>query len=364
MPEIFHALPSRVAPVRSAGRRHGLFPGVFHVHPRRVGLVAGLWLWSGLLAGAAQPALAPAWPPPPAAPDIVFVRELAAPKDIGAKAPFFTRLANALTGVGATARKLGRPFGLSLDDAGNLLVTDTGANAVCYLDLAHHKWLRWTSAGDRKFLSPVAAVHQGPVFYVADTALGEVVAFDEKGRLRFEITNALARPAGIARLGDRLFIVDSELHQVVVCGLHGEFKFKFGTRGSGPGEFNFPTHVAVDERNQVYITDSLNNRIQVFTAEGRFVRMFGSAGDGPGHFSRPKGVAVDRAGHVYVVDAVFANVQIFDDQGRLLLDFGEGGSGPGQFWLPNAIAINARNEIYVADAYNHRLQEFRYTGRE
>jgi len=247
---------------------------------------------------------------------------------------------------------------------GNLLVTDTGANAVCYLDLGHKKWLRWTSAGDRKFLSPVAAVHRGSTFYVADSALGAVVAFDEKGRLQFEITNALARPAGLALQVDRLFIVDSELHQVVVCGLHGEFISKFGQRGSGPGEFNFPTHVAADEHRQIYVTDSLNNRIQVFTADGHFVRLFGSVGDGPGRFSRPKGVAVDHAGHVYVVDAVFGNVQIFNDQGRLLLDFGAGGSAAGQFWLPNAIAISARNEIYVADAYNHRLQEFRYTGRE
>ena len=157
---------------------------------------------------------------------------------------------------------------------------------------------------------------------------------------------SLARPAGLALLGDRLVIVDSELHQVVECELQGKFISKFGQRGGGPGEFNFPTHVAVDDRRQIYVTDALNCRIQVFTADGQFVRMFGSTGDTAGHFSRPKGVAVDHAGHVYVVDAVFGNVQIFNDSGRLLLDFGEGGSAPGQFWLPNAIAINSRNEIY------------------
>jgi DNA-binding beta-propeller fold protein YncE len=332
--------------------------------PWRRSLVAWLWLVSSLAAVSAPPAVAPAWPPPPAEPCIVYVRALAGPKDIGARAPFFTRVFNALTGVGSSARNLNRPFGLSLDDAGNLVVTDTGAGAVCYLDLAHKQWQRWTSAGGRRFLSPVAAVHQGKTFYAVDSTWGEVVAFDEKGRVQFEITNELARPAGIALLGDRLAIVDSGLHQVVVCGLQGGFISKFGRRGNGPGEFNFPTHVAVDARQQIYVTDSLNCRVQVFTTDGRFLREFGSPGDAPGHFSRPKGVAADRAGHIYVVDAVFGNVQIFDDRGRLLLDFGEGGSGPGQFWLPNAIAINARNEIYVADAYNHRLQEFRYTGRE
>jgi DNA-binding beta-propeller fold protein YncE len=329
----------------------------------RVLIAAGLFLFSCRFAAADQPAL-PAWPPPPAEPYIVYVRSIATAKDIGAKAPFFTRLANALTGVPSDSQKLAHPFGLSLDDTGNLLVTDTGANAVCYLDLTRKKWLRWTSVGGHRFLSPVAAVHAGKVFYVADTGLGEVIAFDEKGKVQFEITKELSRPAGLARLGDRLLIVDSELHQVVVCNLRGEFISKFGQRGRGPGEFNYPTHISVDDHNQIYVTDSLNYRIQVFTADGGFVREFGSAGDAPGHFSRPKGVAADTAGHVYVVDAVFGNVQIFNDHGRLLLDFGESGSAAGQFWLPNAIAINARNEIFVADAYNHRLQMFRYTGRE
>jgi DNA-binding beta-propeller fold protein YncE len=311
-----------------------------------------------------QPAAAPAWPPPPAEPCIVYVRDISAPKDIGAKAPFFSRLANTITGVRSDSKSLVRPFGLSLDEAGDLLVTDTDANTVSWLDVAHKKWERWTEVGDRKFLSPVAAVHRGPTFYVADTGLAEVIAFDEKGRQQFVITNELARPAGLALLDDHLLIVDSERHQVVICGLHGEFISKFGRRGLEPGEFNFPTHIAVDGRKQIYVTDSLNYRVQVFNAEGQFVRTFGSAGDGPGHFSRPKGVAVDPEGHVYVVDGVFGNVQIFNDQGRLLLDFGGAGTGPGQFWLPNAIAINSHNEIFVADAYNHRLQMFRYTGRE
>jgi DNA-binding beta-propeller fold protein YncE len=329
-----------------------------------LGLFTWLVLLSCLTATAAPPAATPSWPPPPAEPYIIYVRDITGAKDIGAKAPFFTRLANAITGVTSDSQKFSRPFGLSLDDAGNLLVTDTAANAVCFLDLPHKKWLRWTGAGSRKFLLPVAAVHHGQTFYVADTSLGEVIAFDEKGKMQFEITNELARPCGLALLGDRLLIVDSELHQVVVCGSHGEFISKFGQRGKGPGEFNYPTHISVDGHNQIYVTDSLNYRVQVFTADGKFVREFGSAGDGPGHFSRPKGVAVDHSGHVYVVDGVFGNVQIFNDQGRLLLDFGEGGSGPGQFWLPNAIAINSQNEIFVADAYNHRLQMFRYTGRE
>lgn len=342
-----------------ASALHANFP---EFRAGRPSLFALLFLLSSLT-GLATQTVAPAWPPPPAEPYVVYVRDISGPKDIGAKLPFFSRLANAITGVGSSQSKLDRPFGLSLDKSDNLLVTDTGANAVCYLDLAGKKWLRWTSVGGQRFSSPVAAVHYARTFFVADSALGKVIAFDEKGKVQFAITNELERPAGLALLGDRLVIADSQRHQIVICGIHGEFISKFGQRGKGPGEFNYPTHVTVDDRNQIYVTDSLNHRIEVFDANGRFVRAFGSVGDGPGHFSRPKGVAADRAGHVYVVDAVFGNVQIFDDQGRLLLDVGEAGSDPGKFCLPNAITINSRNEIFVADAYNHRLQMFRYTGK-
>ena len=104
--------------------------------------------------------------------------------------------------------------------------------------------------------------------------------------------------------------------------------------GNGPGEFNFPTHIAADRQGDLYVTDSMNSRIVRLDPEGRFKNQIGAQGDGPGHFSRPKGVAVDTFGHVYVMDAVFDNIQIFDREGQYLLALGELGSEPGQFWLP------------------------------
>jgi DNA-binding beta-propeller fold protein YncE len=326
-------------------------------------MCAAALVWSaGLWSSFAGETALPVWPPPPAEPRIVYVRDITSPKDIGVKPSFFSRLGNWITGVRSDQGKLDKPFGLSIDDAGNLLVTDSGNGTVCYLDLARKKWLRWSAAGTTRFASPVAAVQHGQIFFVADPALGKVLAFDIKGKALFAITNGLEHPAGLAWSGDRLLVADSQLHQVVIFSSDGRLISRFGRRGTGDGEFNFPTHVSVDAAGRIYVTDSMNNRIQVFDREGHFLRSFGSAGDSPGHFSRPKGVAVDTAGHVYVVDGLFDNVQIFDDAGRLLLDWGESGSGPGKFWLPNAIAINSRNEIYVADTYNHRIQVFRYTG--
>jgi DNA-binding beta-propeller fold protein YncE len=305
-----------------------------------------------------------AWPPPPAEPYVVYVKSITGPADLGIKAPALSRFANWVTGSSRTPSELQKPFGLAVDDAGNLLLTDMGANAVCCLDRAGRKWLRWEGAGKTRFSSPVAVARRGETVFVADSVLGKVFALDLKGKPLFEITRELERPSGLAILGDKLYIADAQLHQVVVCSLHGEFLSKFGHRGAAPGEFNFPTHLAVDTSSRLLITDSMNCRVQVFTASGEFQHVIGGPGDGPGTFSRPKGVASDRSGHIYVVDALFDNVQIFNDQNQLLLHWGEAGGDPGQFWLPNGIAISGNNDIYVADSYNHRIQIFKYTGKQ
>jgi len=305
----------------------------------------------------------PAWPPPPDEPYITYVRSISGPADVGAKPATLSRLASWVIGGLPDSAGLVKPFGLALDEAGNLLVTDTGAGAVCCLDPSRKKWLRWESIGKTRFQIPVAIARSGQTFFVADSGLGKVIAFSEKGKLLFEVTRELERPSGLATHADRLFIADAQRHQIVVFDTRGVYQSKFGQRGGAPGEFNYPTHVATDASGRVYVTDSLNYRVQVFDAAGKFERVIGSAGDGPGHFSRPKGVATDQSGHVYIVDALFDNVQIFDGAGRLLLNWGEAGSDPGQFWLPNAIVINRQNEIFVADSYNHRIQVFQYTGK-
>ena len=342
---------------------------------RRASLRYGSRAWAGLAVvsalalvgpGAAghAPEAHPAWPPPPAEPCIVYVRSFTGPADLGIKPPALSRFAGWLTGSGRGPSRLEKPFGLTLDEAGDLLITDTAAGMVCCLDHTGKKWLHWEQAGKTRFASPVAVARRGDTVLVADSGLGKVLALDLKGKLLFEISRELERPSGLAISGERLYITDAQRHQVVVCSLRGEVLSRFGHRGSGPGEFNYPTHVAVDAAGRLLVTDSMNCRIQVFTPSGEFQGTIGSPGDVPGTFSRPKGVAADRAGHLYVVDALFDNVQIFDGQGRLLLHWGETGSEPGQFWLPNGIAISAGNDIYVADSYNHRIQVFKYTGKQ
>ena len=303
------------------------------------------------------------WPAPPDAPRVTHVHNIGRPADVGVRISGLGRLANWMTGGDRGNEKLIKPFGLAVDENDNLCLTDTGANAVCYFDRAKNTWKRWDKIGQARFVSPVAAAIRQGLIFVADSGRASIVVFNSKGQLQHEITNHLARPSGLTIVADRLLVVDSQRHCVIAFDLTGRYLSEWGHRGSGPGEFNFPTHIAADRDDNLYITDSMNGRIQVFDPTGNFKSQIGSIGDSPGSFGRPKGVAVDSFGHVYVVDALFDNVQIFDGQGRFLLNLGESGNGAGQFWLPNGIAINSRNEIFVADSYNHRVQVLKYIGQ-
>ena len=77
----------------------------------------------------------------------------------------------------------------------------------------------------------------------------------------------------------RLYVADSHLHRIFVYGTDGRFVGAWGARGSGKGEFNFPTNIALDGKGNVYVVDTGNFRVQVFDSEGRFLSAFGEAGD-------------------------------------------------------------------------------------
>jgi DNA-binding beta-propeller fold protein YncE len=333
----------------------------------RTTIIAALAV-AGVFNGAAGPANAapsgPVWPPPPDQARVIYVRSITQPADVGIRGNALRRFANWFAGTATDDKRLVNPFGIALDESGGFCVTDTGANRVCYFDAANRRWQQWDHAGNVRFVAPVAVAKKGGVIFVADSALGEVVALDTEGRLLFEIKQGVVRPSGLAILGEQLYVSDAGCHCVAVFDLRGNRLSNFGERGTGPGEFNFPTHIAADSHGHLLVTDSLNSRVQVFDADGKYESEFGSAGDTSGHFGRPKGVAADSFGHIYVADAVFDNIQVFDLSGRLLLSLGETGTGPGEFGLPNGIAISPDNRIYVTDPGNHRVQVFQYVGQQ
>ena len=173
-------------------------------------------------------------------------------------------------------------------------------------------------------------------------------------------TLVLNQPTGIAysKVKNEIWVAETSAHRVAVLNDKGELLKRVGSRGTAPGEFNFPTHIWIDQAGNVYIVDAMNFRVQVLNKDGEIISVFGEAGDATGYLSRPKGIATDSYGHIYIVDALFHVVQVFDIQGNFLYKFGNQGQGEGEFWLPSGIYIDDQNYIYIADSYNSRIQVF------
>lgn len=267
----------------------------------------------------------------------------------------------------AEVPQLLRPYGLTEDNLGRLIVTDPGLGVVHIFDFERRRHDILQGTRQEPLVSPIGvAVDAGNNIYVSDSVRARILVFNAQGKLLRALGGGkdkvvLMRPTGLALDPARkiLYVTDTLRHQVLLLGLEGQLLKVIGERGSAAGEFNFPTALTL-AGGLLYVVDAMNFRIQIFTQEGEFVRHFGELGNQSGTMNRPKGVAVDSDGNLYVVDALFETVQIFDREGRLLYFFGSTGNGAGQFGLPSGIYIAPRDRIYVTDSLNQRVHIFRY----
>jgi parallel beta-helix repeat protein len=145
--------------------------------------------------------------------------------------------------------------------------------------------------------------------------------------------------------------------------LQPEFLFKFGSLGSGNGDFSIPAGIAFDNSGDLYVVDQGNSRIQKLTSSGVYLSQFGgSYGPNPGEFISAQSIAFDSVGNIYVVDQSNHRVQKFNSAGVYQSQFGSFGSGNSQFNTPFGIVIDSLDNIYVTDAFNHRVQKFTSSG--
>ena len=169
------------------------------------------------------------------------------------------------------------------------------------------------------------------------------------------------------------------------CTIEQEYLGEFGSGGTAPGQFWWPSGIACGADDRLYVTDEALNRVTIFGADGGLLGYWGEAGNAPGQLHRPSGVAIDGGGNLLIADSGNHRVQRFTPDGRLLQVIGNRGgnppgsgdgspgnypggnpggnpgggnpgNGPGEFTLPWGVAVDADDRIYVADWGNHRVQ--------
>lgn len=262
---------------------------------------------------------------------------------------------------------LDRPQAGVVDESGRVLVTDMGRAVVFVFDERAGKLSVWNKATESSgFVAPVgiAVGPEGHVF-VADPNLALIAHLDHDGKPLAPIGKGLLeRPTGLAYepKTQRLFVSDTQAHQIKVFDLEGKLLSTWGTRGEGLGQFNYPTHIAV-LHEKLYVSDTLNARIQIMSAStGQYLGTVGKRGLFVGDLVRPKGVASDSEHNIYIIESYHDYLLIYNRRGEFLLPIGGVGGGAGNFHLPAGVWVDERNRVFVADTLNSRVVVFQFLG--
>jgi tripartite motif-containing protein 71 len=144
-----------------------------------------------------------------------------------------------------------------------------------------------------------------------------------------------------------IYVLDAGHQLVWKFSPNGTVIAKWGSFGTGDGQFTIPNSIAVDSNGYVYIADT--NRIEKFTLDGTYVTQWQNIW--------PTNIATDSSGNVYV--AVSGDcIKKYSSSGALLLQIGSPGSGESQFGQgPVDVAVDANGTIYTLDYQNSCLYE-------
>ena len=135
--------------------------------------------------------------------------------------------------------QLDRPYGIALDEAGNVYVTDFNNDRVQKFSSEGQFLLKWGSGGD------------------GDGQLNGLpgIALDGLGNV---------------------YVADFDNDRIQKFSSDERFLLKWGSPGTEEGQIQGAATIAVDGFDNVYVTERRSHRVQVFDTNGRFLGMWGT----------------------------------------------------------------------------------------
>ena len=168
-----------------------------------------------------------------------------------------------------------------------------------------------------------------------------------------DFARGMTWPAGIALdSSGNIYCSEEFQNKIFIFNEDGEEIGSWGEAGSGQGQLNGPSGLAVDGDDNLLVVDARNNRIQKFTAGGEYIATIGE-----GQLDSPWGIGLDSDGNIYVADWGNSCVRKYSADGAPLLTFGGPDLDNGaDLNHPSSVAVDSEGDVYVADWGNKRIQ--------
>jgi DNA-binding beta-propeller fold protein YncE len=177
-----------------------------------------------------------------------------------------------------------------------------------------------------------------------------------------DFDESLDKPMDVAKIGEFIYVSDTNNKRVQVFDTAGSPIFKFGKEGKKEGEFNFPYGISGDKDKNVYVADLYNGTISIFDTKGNFLKYFKEKDEKNKAIKSPGGIRIFEE-KLYVTDIEQSKVFVFNLKGEKLLEIGKNGMNDGEFRAPNSITVDKNGNIYVCDTGNQRIQMFSSKGK-
>src|SRR5215831_2938267 len=139
-------------------------------------------------------------------------------------------------------------------------------------------------------------------------------------------------------------------HQVFKFDRDGKLLMTIGKAGgaTGPTECCWqPNDVITNDKGEIFISEghgqNQNDRIVKFSKDGKFLQAWGTRGSGPMQFNQPHALAYDSKGNLYVGDRANNRVLVFDKNMNQIADWP-------QFSRPSGLYIDKHDMLYSADS--------------
>jgi sugar lactone lactonase YvrE len=274
----------------------------------------------------------------------------------GQLSPFAGNGRPGVSGDGGPAlqAKLDDPYGLAVNQKGEVFIASTGSNRI------------------RK------VTRNGTIFTVAGGGLKKALSGPAK-RI------ALNRPLDL--LFDsrgNLYIADTDNHVVRKVTPNGWMTTVAGTGRAGfsgdggpaaRARLNTPVGIAMDRHGNLYIADKGNHRVREVTADGVIRTIagtgeIGTTGDGgpalKARLNGPHEVSVDADGNVYILGMGNHRVRIVSPSGIIRAFAGTGRVGAGgdgnnalqaEFNEPHDMALDQHGNLFISDTFNGRIRK-------